>query len=201
VESRHFPLAMALKSIKEQSKIIIFKSDVVQGSSSAEVCFCGDDSHDGLIECAKCKTMYHEVCVDWKSFPGAKGKSYKCGFCMDDPNEDGIRIWQGPISSLYEEAINDQSLVRNDNEVVLQGKGKLRKRVGAVMQASWDNIKDRVEKTAIILHQAKKDQYDRAKARIMQGGHHIVDRAAGGHVQDVPLDDRVVDFLEGLGEI
>ena len=201
MDFRHFPLADAVEAVDQQASVIVFAERELPGSSDAPVCFCGGDFDDDMLNCVKCKTVYHKLCVAWNDGAGGVANKYRCGFCNDDPDEDGVRIWDGDIAEEYVDDVNDGRLHRNDNQLEYQGRGKLRKRIGNVQQASWENVTDRVARTATKVHEKTKAQYDRAKARIAQGGHHIVDRAAAGGVREVPMDDRVVDFLEGLGEI
>ena len=201
MDFRHFPLADAVQAVDEQASVIVFAERELQGSSDAPVCFCGDEPDADMLSCGKCKTAYHKLCVAWNDDAGVAANKYHCGFCNDDADGDGVRNWDGDIAVAYEDKVNSGRLHRNDNELEYQGRGKLRKRIGDVQQASWENVVDRVARTAAKVHEKTKAQYDRAKARIAQGGHHVVDRAAAGGVREVPMDDRVVDFLEGLGEI
>ena len=121
--------------------------------------------------------------------------------CKADADNDGVRLWEGELASHLEDELNDGKILRNDGEVIKQGKGRQRRRIGEEQPASWSNVIDRVKRHAEIIHEHKKAQYERAKARIKEGGHHVVDRAGGGGVQDVPLTDEVIDFLEGCGEL
>jgi hypothetical protein len=198
---RHYPLSMAIKAVDEQAWVIVFDDREVEGALDADVCFCGGTDGDDYVQCKKCKTCYHDWCVNFVDENQAKRNRYECGFCCDDPDDDGIRLWEGPINPVFQDDVNDQLLFRNDNELMYQGKGKLKKRIKAEVQASWSDVVSRVNRAAVEVHRVKMEQFEKAKARIKEGGHHIIDRAGGGGVSDAPVTDEVIDFLEGLGEI
>jgi len=201
MEFRHYPLAAAVSAVEKQARVVVLASHPLTGSSEAPLCLCGEDDDVALITCKKCRTEYHQQCIQWNPAGRIKAKDYVCGFCLDEPDDDGVRYWHAPICADLADLADDNKIHRNDNELMYQGRGKLRKRIGGEQQVSWANVIDRVHRQAIKVHELKKAQYDRAKARIAEGGHHVADRAGGGGVAAVPVDDQVVDFLEGIGEI
>jgi hypothetical protein len=192
---------MAIKAVEEQACVIVFDDREVLGATDADICFCGGTGSGDCVMCKRCKTQFHNWCVDFPDESEANRSRYVCGFCCDKPDRDGVRLWDGPIDRMYEDDVNDQRLFRNDNELKYQGRGKLRKRIRGEVQASWNDVVGRVQLTADEIHRVKKEQYEKARERIKQGGHHIVDRAGGGGVSDAPLTDEVIDYLEGCGEI
>jgi hypothetical protein len=190
-----------MESVEQQAKLIVFGNKEVAGSSPAPVCFCEGAGHGAVVQCKRCLTDYHMGCVAYVVPENKKARKYECGFCSGEPDGDGVEYWDGVIGDDFVEALNRGKIHRHEREVITQGRGKMRKRIGEEQHASWANVRDRVRMHANIIHLQKKEQYERAKARIKEGGHHVVDRAGGGGVQDVPLVDVVVDYLEGVGEI
>ncbi len=190
-----------MEAVAKQATVIVFGKNEVAGSSDAPVCICDSVGSSEIVKCKTCLTEYHIDCVAWKVVPGAKAAKYECGFCEAGADQTGVRYWEGDIGDQFEEDVNEGKLHRNDKEVEKQGRGKMRKRIGEEQQASWANVIDRVRKHADLIHEEKKKQHERAKARIKEGGHHVVDRAGGGGVQEVPVTDQVIDLLEGMGEI
>ena len=150
--------------MEKQATVIVFDDHEVQGAVDAEVCFCGGMDSDECVMCKKCKTSYHDWCVDFVDVEKSKRNHYECGFCCDEPDSDGVRMWDGPINNLFDEDLNDQTLFRNDNELMYQGKGKRKKRIRAEVQGSWADVVARVNKVAEDVHRAKKEKYDKAVA-------------------------------------
>ena len=67
---------MAIQAVEQQATVIVFDDREVQGAVDADICFCGGTDCDECVMCKKCKTSYHDWCVDFAEVEQSKRNRY-----------------------------------------------------------------------------------------------------------------------------
>ena len=196
---RHWPLKFAVEGVLKLAKVIVFDSRTLAYEVPRKYCYC-EKTDDGtlMFQCEQCGVYYHAHCVGLKE-GDLKDEDYVCGYCQEDPDDDGIAVWKGQLSMPEGYQRWPKPKRRNIEEYMahLDKLGDADKEWQG--PRTWNEARQLVKDRRVVLRGKEEEIYRKALEKQKEGGHHIMDMVVGGHVVDAPLSEEQIDFLEGNG--
>ncbi len=196
---RFSPLIKVIPATEKLQSVLLLHPDPIRHERERKYCFCRTKATKEMMLCDNCHEWYHFKYVGVDERTAAASDDWQCGYCQDEPDDDGMRSWNLAIPQLNKKRPRTAA-DRNDEETPKAlGFDPDKKAKIKIGPKDWDEIRKVTREGGKKINLEEERKKKKAEKLMKEGGHHIVDVMTSAGLALRNVDGSLVDDLEELG--